>query len=139
MKIQSVANVSVLHIIALDNESDHPEDDIQEMIVSAMKAISAKRWVSADMAQPNTVEFWARVCKGHTQQSAMTLYDWATKHKYFVKYLTRGCLASTESAVLDGIIPHLKALEDIAPGNMLAHRQVPLQASLRGLRFRSRG
>ena len=38
----------------------------------------------------------------------------------FVKYITRECLASTESAVLHSSIPHFAPLDDIAPGNMPA-------------------
>ena len=74
-----------------------------------MHAISTKRWVSADLPQPDTVELWARIFKDHVQQSAMTPDEWATKHTDFVQYITRECLALTESSVLDVIIPHLKA------------------------------
>ena len=63
MEIQSVANANVGDSIALENENVYPEDAIQEIIVNAMKAISAKRWVRADPAQPNTVELWIRIFK----------------------------------------------------------------------------
>ena len=58
-----------------------------------MKAVEAKRWMSADQAQPNTVELWVRIFKVHMQHSAKTPYEWAMKHKAFVKYIRRERLA----------------------------------------------
>ena len=98
----------------------HPEDVIEEIISNAMNAINTKRWASADLAQPDTVEFWVSILKDHMQQSAMLPDQWTTKHNDFVQYITRECLESTESAVLHSIIPHLGALDEIAPGHMPA-------------------
>jgi hypothetical protein len=42
------------------------------------------------------------------------------EHKAFVKYIARECLASTDNFVLDGIIPHLATLDDLAPNSMPA-------------------
>ena len=99
---------------------NHTEDDIEEIISNAINAVSTKRWVSANLAQPDTVELSVRIFEDHMQQSAMSPDQSTTKHKYFGQYITRECLASTESAVLHSTIPHLGALDDIAPGNMPA-------------------
>ena len=40
------------------------------------------------------------------------------EHKYFVKYITRECFTSSDTVVLDCIVPHLKALYDMAPDNI---------------------
>ena len=75
-----------------------------------MHAINTKRWVSADLAQPDTVELLVRIFKNHIQQSAMLPEQWTTQHTYFVKYITRERLASTESAVLHSVTPPLGGL-----------------------------
>ena len=49
----------------------------------------------------------------------MTTADkWTVAHTDFVKYITRECLTSSETVVLDCIVPHLKALYDMAPDNI---------------------
>jgi hypothetical protein len=48
-------------------ENDDPKRALQDIIVNAMK-IEAKCWVSSDIAQPNTVEFWVRIFKVHMSQ-----------------------------------------------------------------------
>ena len=54
-----------------------------------MKAVEAKRWVSSDMAQLNTVELWVRIFKVRLQHAALTPHEWALAHQAFVKYITR--------------------------------------------------
>jgi hypothetical protein len=58
------------------------------------------------------------MCKVHTQHNAMMPDDWTFEHKAFANHITRECLAYTDSFVLDGIIPHLKTLADMAPGHI---------------------
>ena len=66
---QRVANANVSHSISLHIDKN-PEDDCEEIIAST-RAINTKRWVSADLAQPDTVDFWVRISKDHTQRIAM--------------------------------------------------------------------
>ena len=44
-------------------ENDDPKRALQDIIVNAMKGVEAKRWVSSDIAQPNTVERLVRIFK----------------------------------------------------------------------------
>ena len=54
------------------------------------------------------------------QHAALTPHEWTLEHKAYVKHVTRECLASTDISVLGGIVPHLKALDDMAASNMPA-------------------
>ena len=119
-ELQSVVGVRQSNSEEPPAEQDNPARALQNIIGNAMKAVEAKRWVSSDVAQPNTVELWVRIFKVHLQHAALTPHEWTLEHKAFVKYITRECLASTDISVLDGIVPHLKALDDMAASNMPA-------------------
>ena len=80
--------------------------------------VEAKRWVSSDIAQPNTVELWVRIFKAHMCHNVTTPDKWTLEHNDFVKYITRECFTSSDAVVLDCIVPHLKALYDMAPDNI---------------------
>ena len=84
--VPTPASGTALHRI---DDKIHPEDDCEELMYNAMNAISTKRWVSADLAQPSTVQLWVRIFKDHIQQSAMSPDQRTTKHTHFVKYITR--------------------------------------------------
>ena len=73
--------------------------------------------MSSDIAQPNTVELWVRIFKVHICHNATTPDQRTSEHKDFVKYITRECLTASDTVVLDCIVPHLKALYDVAPDN----------------------
>ncbi len=64
---------------------------VQDIIVNAMKGVEAKRWVSSDIAQPNTVELWVRIFNVHMCHNVATPDKWALEHKDFVQYITREC------------------------------------------------
>ena len=131
---ESVATVRQSTGTELLVEKDSPQDAMQEIIGNAMKAVDAQRWMSADPAQPSTVELWVRIFRVHIQQGVKTPGEWTTQDKSaFVNAWE--CLASTDSSVLGSIIPHLQALVDMEPDHMPALAKV----SLRGLRFRFRG
>ena len=83
-----------------------------------MQGVELNRWVSSDKAQPNTVELWVRIFKVHMCHNVTTADKWTVEHKDFVKYITRECLTSSDTVVLDCIVPHLKALYDMAPDNI---------------------
>jgi len=54
-------------------ENDDPKRALQDIIVNAMKGVEAKRWVSSDIAQPNTVEFLGSHLQGpHVSQRVHT-------------------------------------------------------------------
>ena len=99
----------------LEHDADHA---MQEIIANAMTAVRAQRWMSVDQSQPNTLEFWLRIFRGHMEHCAKTPSQWTETQKAFVKYITRECLQSTSGAALDGIVPHLQALGDMAPDHM---------------------
>ena len=99
-------------------EKGDPKRALQDIIVNAMKGVEAKRWVSSDIAQPNTVELWVRIFKVHMCHNVTTPDKWTLEHKDFVQYATRECLTSSDTVVLDCIVPHLKALYDMAPDNI---------------------
>jgi hypothetical protein len=67
-------------------EKDDPKRALQDIFVNAMKGVEAKRWVSSDIAQPNTVEFWVRIFKVHMCHNAD---KWTLQPKDFVQYITR--------------------------------------------------
>ena len=93
---------------------------MQEIIGNAMRAVEKKRWLSADPTQPNTVEFGVRIFRVRIQHGVNLPGEWTMQDKAFVQRSTRECLASTDSSVLDSIIPHLQALVDMAPDHMPA-------------------
>ena len=111
-------------------EKDDPTRALQDIFVNAMKGVEAKRWVSSDIAQPNTVEFWVRIFKVHMCHNASTPDKWTLEQKDFVKYITRECLTSSDAVVLDCIVPHLKVLCDIAPDNIPTITQCIIKLSL---------
>ena len=90
---------------------------LQDIIVSATKGVEAKRWVSSYSVQPKTVELWVRIFKAHMQHNLVTPDKWALERKDFIN-ITRECLTSTDTVVLDCIVPHPKALHDFAPDNI---------------------
>ena len=96
-------------------EQESPERAMPTIILNAMKAVREQRWVSVDQSQPNTLELWLRIFTGHMQRYAKTPSDWTETEKAFVKYITRECLQSQVSTCLDGAIPHLTSLADMAP------------------------
>ena len=100
----------------MDNGSH--ADPMKEIIDNCMKAIGPKRWLSIDQAQPDTVEFWLRIFKAHLQHSGKTPGQWTEMQIAFVKFITREALQSTASKTLDAIIPHLKALDGMAPDHI---------------------
>ncbi len=73
-------------------ENDDPQRALHAIIVNAMKGVEAKRWVSSDIAQPNTVDLLVRIFKVHMCHNVSTPDKWALEHKYFVKYITRELL-----------------------------------------------
>jgi hypothetical protein len=99
-------------------ENDDPKRALQDVVGNAMKGVEAKRWVSSAIAQPNTVELWVRICKVHMCHNVTTTDKWTVVYKDFVKYITRECLTSSDTVVLDCIAPHLNASYDVAPENI---------------------
>ena len=99
-------------------EQESPEKAMQNIIGNAVKAVQEQRWVSVDQSQPNTLEFWLRIFTRHMQHYAKPPSDWTETEKAFVKYITRECLQSKVGAALDGIVPHLKTLADMAPDHI---------------------
>ena len=91
-QVQSVAGARQNNSQDTHAENDDPKRALQDIIVNAMKGVEAKRWVSSDIAQPNTVEFWVRIFKVHMCHNVSTPDKWTLEHKDFVKYLTRECL-----------------------------------------------
>ena len=69
---QSVATVQQSTGTELLVKKDIPQDAMQEIIGNAMKAVGAKRWMSSDPAQTNTVELWARIFRVHIQHGVNT-------------------------------------------------------------------
>ena len=114
-------------------EQESPERAMQTIILNAMKAVREQRWVSVDQSQPNTLEFWLRIFTGHMQRYAKTPSDWTETEKAFVKYITRECLQSQVSTCLDGVIPHLKSLADMAPDHIPLLATVVRQRVVPGL------
>jgi hypothetical protein len=53
-------------------EKDDPKRALQDIFVNAMKGVEAKRWVSSDIAQPNTVELWVRIFQIHMCHNVST-------------------------------------------------------------------
>ena len=80
---------------------------LQDIIANAMKGVELNRWVSSDKAQPNTVEFSVCIFKVHMCHNVTMADKWTVEHKDFVKYITRECLTSSDTVVLDCIVPHL--------------------------------
>ena len=99
-------------------EQESPEKAMQNIIGNAVKAVQEQRWMSVDQSQPNTLEFWLRIFTRHMQHYAKPPSDWTDTEKAFVKYITRECLQSKVGAALDGIVPHLKTLAEMAPGHI---------------------
>ena len=60
--MQSVAGVRQNNSQDTQVENDDPTRAFQD-IVNATKGVEAKRWVSSDIAQPNTVELWFCIFK----------------------------------------------------------------------------
>ena len=84
-----------------------------------MKGVESNRWVSSDnMVQPNTVDFLFRIFNDNMCHNVTTPDKWTVEHKDFVKYIARERLTSSDTVVLDCIVPHLKALYGVAPDNI---------------------
>ena len=62
-ELQSVVGVRQSNSEEPPAEQDKPARALQNIIGNAMKAVEAKRWVSSDVAQPNSVEPWVRTCQ----------------------------------------------------------------------------
>ena len=68
-QVQSVAGVRHNKYQDTHAENDDPKRALHYIIANAMKGVEAKRWVSSDIAQPNTVELWVRIFQGpHVSQ-----------------------------------------------------------------------
>ena len=88
-ELQSVAGVRQSNSQEPPVEHDNQADATQDIIANAMQAVEAKRWVSSESAQPNTVEFWACIFKVHMCHNVTTPDKWKLEHKDFAKYITR--------------------------------------------------
>jgi hypothetical protein len=78
---QSVAGVRQNNTEVTFAEHDNPKSALQDVIVNAVKGVEAMRWVSSDIAQPNTVEFGFRVFKVHAQHNVTTPDKWTLDTK----------------------------------------------------------
>jgi hypothetical protein len=86
VQVQSVAGARPNNAEETLVEHDDPKSALK---YNAMHGVEAKRWVSSDIAQPNTVEFWVCIFKVHMCHNVTTPDKWALEHKAFVKYITR--------------------------------------------------
>ena len=84
-QVQSVAGMRHNKYEDTHVENDGPKRAVQDIIVNAMKGVAAKRWVSSDIAQPNTVEFWVRIFKVHMCHNVTTPDKLALEHKYVLR------------------------------------------------------
>ena len=82
-ELQSVVGVRESNSEEPPAEQDNPARALNNIIGNAMKAVEAKRWVSSDVAQPNTVELWVCTFRVHLQHAALTPHEWTMEHKAF--------------------------------------------------------
>lgn len=104
---------------------------MQEIITNAMQAVEAKRWVSADQAQPNTVELWVRIFEGHMQHSEQTPDYRATQHQILCPVHHAGVVSIDRELGLGRHHPPLEGLGGHGAGPYAGARQVHMEGALR--------